>query len=232
MRGGEFYYARPDFFLADIPQAKRRGEPAVIRTRSVGTGPAFDPFRRRMQRREPFGQLRSEKGERRHAAKGHEMAGTGIVANEHAGAVCQRNQFRHGDGRGHAGLARPQPPRALVGVAGDLNLNFFLPQARGEIFISFQRPDADGLSGAGVNQHRPPARHGRERDFFARGQFDGQSAGHGTPGFITMRLRFRMRDGLRQKVAADAETGSQSGVARQKVSRANDRAGRRTAEGW
>ena len=50
---------------------------------------AADPFRPRMERRKPFGQLRAEEGERRHTAKRREVARPGIVADENAGAIHQ-----------------------------------------------------------------------------------------------------------------------------------------------
>jgi len=152
-----------------------------------------------MERREPFGELRAENREGRHAAKRGKMARAGIVAYERAGTVGQRNQLRDVDGRRHVLFAGAQPPAALVGVAGDPHLKIFLPQMFRELFVFFQRPDADGLPCAGVDQNTFMAARGGNRDFFARRQFDVQYAGDDAPIFVAVRLRMRTRERLRQE---------------------------------
>ncbi len=172
MRSGEFFHARPDFRFTDVPQTVRRRIPAVIRARHVRTDPAFHPLRRRMERRKPFRQLRAEEGEGGHAAERREVARAGIVADERTGAVNQSNQFRHRGGRGHAGFAGLKPPAALVGVAGDLRRNFFFAQSGGEPPVIFERPDADGLARAAVDQNGFTPGGGGDENLLARRQFE------------------------------------------------------------
>lgn len=152
-----------------------------------------------MQWREPFGQLRPENGERGHAAERGEMAGTGIIADERGGVVNQRNQFRDGARRGDVFFPALQPPTTLIRIAHDLHLKTFTAQVRRKIFIFFQRPDADGLPRAGVDQNGFRTFCSGNGNFFARWQFQIQCIGDDSPRFITMRLRFGSRDGMGEK---------------------------------
>ena len=85
--------ARPDVRDGDAAQTKRFGKPAIVRARLVGTGLALENFRGRVERREPLMELRAEQGERRPAARRRQMAGAGVVADEHARPVQAVQQF-------------------------------------------------------------------------------------------------------------------------------------------
>jgi len=65
----EIFRHTKNFLFANVPQANRFWKPAAIRARLAGTSLALNPFSRRMQWREPFGQLRTENREGRHTAE-------------------------------------------------------------------------------------------------------------------------------------------------------------------
>src|ERR1700722_127214 len=133
------------------------------------------------------------------------MSRPGIVADECASAINERDQFSHRARRGRICLAGTQPPVALVGITGDLNLKILCPQMRGKIFVFFQRPDADGLPGTGMDQNGFTAADGGNENFLTRWKFDIQRAGDDAPGFVAVRLWLRAGERLRQEnLAADA----------------------------
>ena len=173
MQAGESIGGGKDFVFRNAIDADRLGKPAVVRARFVGTGFAFEPLGLGMQWGEPFGQLRAEDGERRHATRGREMAGAGIVADEDAGAVDEREKLPDGSGHCDRLFAGLQPPIALVVVASDLHLVPAGAKPDDETRIAFQRPDAHGLPGAGVDEDflagTRPLRHGNN---FARWEFE------------------------------------------------------------
>ena len=134
-----------------------------------------------MQRRKPFRQLRTEEREGRHAAHGREMAGAGVIADERARMVNQRQQFGHVARRGRGRLTSPPPPFVLVGIAGDLHPEMPPPQTGCELPVVFQRPDTDGLPGTGVDQNRSAVTRGGNENFFAWWQGQSQFAGEDAP---------------------------------------------------
>jgi len=124
------------------------------------------------------------------------MSGAGVIADECPRLINQREQFRHGGRRRHLRLAGAQPPGTLVRVARNLRLNFFLAQTRREPLVTLQRPHADGLSGARVNQNRFAARHGGQGDFIAGRKLKVQLLCDDAPGFVAVRLGFGTRERL------------------------------------
>ena len=110
----------------------RRWEPAVIRAGLERTRFALNPLCRRVKWQEPLRQLRPEQRQRRYTAKRRQVPRSGVVADERARAIHQRNQFGHGRRCRHVGLARLQPPVALVRVARDPDGKRLLPQPRGQ----------------------------------------------------------------------------------------------------
>src|ERR1017187_2737473 len=90
----EAFHTWPDLVHRHFPQTERRGIATVVRARFVGTGAAFENFRRRVQRREPLVQLRAEQRERGQSTARRQMARTRVVADENPGLVQDRKSTR------------------------------------------------------------------------------------------------------------------------------------------
>ena len=127
-----------------------------------------------MQRRKPLGHLRAKQREGGHPAKRGQVARPGIVADERARAIRQRQQLRNRPRRGHVLFPGRQPPIPLVRIAGDLHAIILLAQPGDQAAIPFQRPDAHGLARAGMHQDFTVGTRVRQRERFARRQVEAQ----------------------------------------------------------
>lgn len=141
-----------DFGFGDVQYAVRGGESTVIGAGFVGAGFAADPFGGGVEREEPIGQLGAKKAEGRNSGKGGEVAGAGVIADEHAGVGHEVQQLGNGAGRGDGGFAGLEPPVALFGIADDADRAVLGAEAMDEAAITVQRPDTNWLAGSGVDE--------------------------------------------------------------------------------
>src|SRR5260370_32116594 len=112
---------RPDLLLGDVPQTLRSRKAAIIGAGPIRTGLAFDPLGCRVEGNKPFGQLRAEDRQGRHAAEGRQMSAAGIVADKGAGPVHEGKNFADVARRDYVRFTRSEPPSLLVGIASDLH---------------------------------------------------------------------------------------------------------------
>jgi len=225
-RGGgvafdEGFDARPDFGGGEVPQAFGGGKAAVIGAGPVGAGFTFHPFRRGMQRGEPFGQGGSVEGEGGDAGDGGEVAGAGAVADEQSGLIEEGEELADGAGTGHGGLPGLLPPSELVGVANNLDIMTVRPEAADQVLIMIQGPDAGGQTGASVHHDLFHGRAREGREIFAQRQVEAQGLAGGPPVIIVMGQGVGAGDWLGEKNAAveagEAEPAADAGGAQHKM---------------
>src|SRR5262249_38130135 len=138
--GNKIVEQRPHFLLGRIDHTASGLEAAIIRARFEGAGLTVDPSRPRMQRGEPFRQLRTENRKGRHPAERGQVPRPGVIANEEGSLIDQREQFRDGRRRGEVLLSSPQPPRPLIRIASDLDPPTRLAQPPNQAALTVQRP--------------------------------------------------------------------------------------------
>jgi hypothetical protein len=97
--------------------------------------------------------LRAEKGEGGDAGKGGKVAGPGIVSNENSRASHKVEEFGDGTRRGDLLFAGGDPPIALFGIAHDTHLVAKPAEAFNQALVALERPDANGLTRAGVHKN-------------------------------------------------------------------------------
>jgi len=149
-----------------------------------------------MERRKPFGQLRAEKRKGGHAAKRRQMPRAGVVADKHARAVNERQQFGYGARHDNAGFAGLEPPLSLIGIAGNLDAIMRLAQSRDELAKAVERPDPDRLARAAVDEDFAVRADGGQAELLARRQLKTQRPRHDAPMFVAMRAGVRPRERL------------------------------------
>lgn len=193
---------RPNFLLGYVPKADRNRKAAVIRAGFVGAGFAFQELRGRVDWREPFGNLGAEESECGDAAKCGEMAGAGIVADENTGAIDVGQQigdsFRSGDGT----FAGFKPPFALVRITGDLNTVVGRAQASDKLAEAIERPNANRLAGAGMDEDFPIRTLSSKLQFFMGRQREAERTSHHAPVFVAMSRGIWPLEGLTEEQLA------------------------------
>ena len=154
-----------------------------------------------MQRRKPFGKLRAKQGEGGHATSRRQVAGAGIVADEDAGLIHQRKQFRDA-ARAEDVFSPVLPPGKLAGITGNLHGDIFLAQPGGNFLEIFQRPHPHRQPGAAVKQ-RHAGRLARWRnDSPGRRQVQPEGLAGNAPGFVAVRQRIGPGKLLREQPPA------------------------------
>ena len=191
--------AEPDFLLLNVGEAMWHVEAAIIGTRFIGAGFAFEPFGGWMERRKPLWELGPKEGKGGDSAEGSEMTGTGIVANKSARTIDEVEQFADGGGSGDICFAALQPPLSLVGIARDFNSVALLPKALDEPDVARKRPYTDRLAGAAMNQDVAIILRRREAQASSFSEFKAQWLRKETPVFIPVSGGIRTCKRLCQK---------------------------------